>query len=450
MRRPHRSNVRDNESNLHEAPASEFSTEVCSLPRRASMDLRRPRKTMSNRATKRDLFSLCILLLVSFGFTNDIRGDEPFRPKPGEFPPIEQAKAYRGELVFVDHVNRRGSLRLHVDDHFHEGRLHHFAMLPYGIIRYRGAPAELRDIPIGTVLYGRFYLPPDPETSAVPNVRGNEVTRPPENHAILLEDGPSLCLREGKAWKLNEVNINGSQGELVANLDRKEGGEGLGGEHKFTIDGSTRIWRGRELLGLDELVKEGSWPNKGQKKFEGLAIQLALTWHPRYLYQQFHVADLWLDEAAMKVAAERQRQRHIRHIRTRWMPARVDAIQYGEFGRATVMATLFGGMDDSLYADFKPEIGGKMAVAENTLRTWWPDHDGMDGRIISAKKAESKPPLGSSGIQVQFDVPIILEGFRPGRIVRIRPHNWPNVKPPVEERVRSFEERWPSPDLFRK
>ena len=168
----------------------------------------------------RPAFSLCILLLVSVG----LAADEPFRPEPGKFPPHDQAKAYRGELVFVDHVNRRGSLRLHVDGHFHEGRLHHFAMLPYGMIRYRGAPAALRDIPIGTVLYGRFYLPPDPETSAVPNVKGNDVTAPPENHAILLEDGPSLCLREGKAWKLKEVDINGSEGHLVASLDRKEGG----------------------------------------------------------------------------------------------------------------------------------------------------------------------------------------------------------------------------------
>lgn len=69
-------------------------------------------------------------------------------------------------------------------------------------------------------------------------------------------------------------------------------------------------------------------------------------------------------------------------------------------------------MDESLYADFMPNIGGKMAAAENTLR--------------------------------------ILEGFRPGRIVRVRPQRWPNVKPPVEERVRSFEDCWPSPDLFRK
>ena len=401
----------------------------------------------SNGSTAhRRVFWFCILLPVAAGLV----ADEPFRPEPGQFPSPEEAKAYRGELVFVDHVNRRGSLRLHVDDHFRESRLHHFAMLPYGTIRYRGAPADLRDIPIGTVLYGRFYLPPDPETSAVPNVKGNDVAAPPQNHAILLEDGPSLCLREGKAWQLKEVDTNGTAGHLVASLDRKEGGEGLGGEHKFTIDGSTRIWRGRELLGIDELVAEGTWPVSGQRKFEGQAVHLGLGWHPRYLYQEFYVADLWLDDAAMKVAAERQRQRHIRHIRTRWMPARVDSIQYGEFGQATVTATLFGGMDESLYADFKPDIGGKMAAAESTLRTWWPDHDGMDGRITAVRKSDEQPPPGSSGIQIEFHVPLILEGFRPGSTVRIRPQNWPNVKPPVEERVRSFEDRWPSPDVFRK
>ncbi len=391
-----------------------------------------------------------ILLFIFIGFFGEVHGDEPFRPNTGTFPPIEEAKSYRGELVFVDHVNRRGSLRLHVDGHFQEGRLHHFAMLPYGEIHYHGAPADLRDIPIGTVLYGLFYLPPDPETSAVPNVKGNDKTAPPETHAILLEDGPSLCLREGKAWKLKEVDINDSENHLTARLDRADGGEGLDGEHQFTIDASTRIWRGRELLGLDDLITEGFWPASGKKLFDGQDIQLALTWHPRYLYQQFHVSDLWLDETAMNVAMERQRQRHIRHIHTRWMPARVDTIQYGEFGQATITASLFGGMDDNLYADFKPGIGGKMAAAENTLRTWWPDHDGMDGRILSVETAEKDPPLGSSGIQIQFEVPLILEGFRPGRIVRIRPQGWPNVKPPVEERVRSFEERWPSPDLFLK
>jgi hypothetical protein len=399
-----------------------------------------------NRVQRMGASAICVLLLMAAM----VAADEPFRPTPGEFPPLEQAKAYRGELVFVDHVNRRGSLRLHVDGHFHEGRLHHFAMLPYGIIRYRGAPADLRDIPIGTILYGRFYLPPDPKTSVVPNVTRKDVTAPPENHAILLEDGPSLCLREGKAWKLTEVEIQGEEGRLVASLDRKEGGDGLGGEHKLTIDGATRIWRGRELLGLDDLISAGTWPKDGKQSFAGLAVQLGLSWHPRYLYQQFHVSDLWLDEAAMKVAADRQRGRHIRHIHMRWMPARIDAVQHEKFGHATVTATLFGGMDESLYVDFKPGIGAKMAAAEDTLRTWWPDHDGMDGKLTAVEKAETAPPLGSSGIQIQFQMPLVLEGFRPGRTVRIRPHSWPNVKPPVEELVKGFEDRWPSPDIFEK
>lgn len=394
-------------------------------------------------------FSLTLLALFFVGHIA-AADDEPFRPEPGKFPPIQEAKAYRGELVFVDHVNRRGSLRLHVDGYFKEGKLHHFAMLPYGMIRYRGAPAELRDIPLGTILYGRFFLPPDPKTSAVPNVSGKDASAPSENYAILLEDGPSLCLREGKAWKLTEVEINTTESHLVASLDRKEGGEGLGGEHKLTIDGSTRIWRGRELLGLDDLITDGTWPATGKKGFDGQAIQLSLTWHPRYLYQQFHVADLWLDEVAGKVASERQRGQHIRHIRLRWMPARIEAVSHGKFGDATATATLFGGMDESLYADFKKDTGAQMAVAEDTLRTWHPDHDGMDGKIIAVEKSKGKPPFGSSGIQIQFQVPLVLEGFRPGRIVRIRPHSWPKVKPPAEELIRGFEDRWPSSAIFEK
>ena len=132
------------------------------------------------------------------------------------------------------------------------------------------------------------------------------------------------------------------------------------------------------------------------------------------------------------------------------MPARIDSIEYRKFGHATVKATLFGGMDQSLYADFKPDIGAKMAVAESRLRNWWPDHDGMDGKITIIEKADEEPPLGSSAIQIQFEMPLILDGFRPGLTVRIRPQNWPNVKPPVEENVHNLEDRWPSPDLFRK
>src|ERR1700722_20085850 len=93
---------------------------------------------------------------------------EPFRPEAGKFPPLEKAHSYRGELVFVDHANRRGSIRVQGAGTFFRNAPHPFAMLPYGIVRYRGAPADLRDIPLGTVLHIRAFLPPDPKISAVP------------------------------------------------------------------------------------------------------------------------------------------------------------------------------------------------------------------------------------------------------------------------------------------
>ncbi|HCN28573.1 MAG TPA: hypothetical protein DIT64_07365, partial [Verrucomicrobiales bacterium] len=140
----------------------------------------------------------------------------PFRPEAGKFPPLEKAHTYRGELVFVDHANRRGSLRVAGVGQFRRNDPHPFAMLPYGMVRYHGAPADLRDIPLGTMLHVRAFLPPDPKTSAVPvlpvNNRektqaGNLGTAPAENHVLLLQDEPSYCQREGLVWKLKELKI---------------------------------------------------------------------------------------------------------------------------------------------------------------------------------------------------------------------------------------------------
>lgn len=48
------------------------------------------------------------------------------------------------------------------------------------------------------------------------------------------------------------------------------------------------------------------------------------------------------------------------------MPALVDKVGYGKSGQATVIATLFGDMDESLYADFKKGVRGQMSpVARN-------------------------------------------------------------------------------------
>lgn len=398
--------------------------------------------------------------------------DEPFRPESGKFPPLEKAYSYRGELVFVDHANRRGSLRVQTTTGaYRRNSPHPFAMLPYGVVRYHGAPADLRDIPLGTVLHVRAFLPPDPKLSAVPvlpvnnkeNTAGfrNLGAAPAENHVLLLEDEPSHCQRVDKVWKLKEVTLQKNEGMIVASLEPREGGDGEGSEQTMTFDAATRIWRGREWLGLEDLIAEDVWPAEGKRSLDGQAVLLGLTWKPTPggVFTRFHISDIWLDKEAMQHATRNQTNVHRAFIRSRWMPAWIDAVEYGNFGRATVTATLFGGMDASLYADFKKGIPVLMNGVENTLKhteggSAGPSQMSARGSILDVTKTPGDASLGSSGIQIRFETDLITEGIRPARIVRVRPAAWPDVHVPREEYLNGgssyMEERFPTPAIFPK
>ena len=418
---------------------------------------------------KRSLFVLgCSLLLFACCAAN--AADELFRPEAGKFPALEAAHSYRGELVFVDHANRRGSLRVQGSGMFFRNDPHPFALLPYGIVRYHGAPADLRDIPLGTVIHVRAFLPPDPKISAVPvlpvnskKLDGNHNrgagTAPAENHVLLLEDEPSRCQREGVVWKLKEVDLKNHAGMVTASLEPKQGVGGKATEEKLTFDAATRIWRGRECLGIADLIAEGAWPAEGKKVLGGQAVLLGFTWKPTPdgIFTRFHISDIWLDDAAMQRAAHNQSETHKAFIRSRWMPAWIDAVEYGKFGRATVTATLFGGMDDSLYADFSKGSSAMMNAVENTLKhthgAYGPAHMASRGSILEVIKKPGDAPLGSSGIQIRFETDLIIEGIRPGRTVRVRPSSWPQVQVPREEYLNdgsNLEERFPTPAIFPK
>ena len=408
------------------------------------------------------VLQLVLLILVS----NARSEEEPFRPETGKFPPIEKAHSYRGELVFMDHANRRGSIRIQGEGKYFRNKPHPFAMLPYGIIRYHNAPAQLRDIPIGTVLHARGFLPPDPKLSAVPvlpiNNRNKTAgysgkgTAPAENHLILLEDEPSFCQRKGKVWKLQEVELQNLAGKIVARRESKTGGT-KAEEETMTFDAATRIWCGREKLLVADLVHDGTWPESGKKSLDDQAVLLGITWRPTPdgVFTRFHVSDIWLDDLAMQRAARNQTETHKAFIRSRWMPGWIDAVEYGKFGAATVTATLFGGMEDSLYADFRKGVSAMMNPVENTLKhthgSYGPRHMASRGSILEVKKLQGKAPLGSSGIQVRFKTDLIIEGIRPGRMIRISPGSWPQVQIPREEYLGGKpEERFPTPDIFPK
>ena len=395
--------------------------------------------------------------LVPATATGQESGIEVFRPETGMFPPLEKAHSYRGVLAFVDHANRRGSLRVETPGEFFRNAPHPFAMLPYGIVRSHGAPADLRDIPLDTVMHVRAFLPPDPKTSSVPVLQKGNPERPAENHVLLLEDEPSFCLREGLAWKLKEVDVQANQGLIAATREPKAGGDGKANVEKLTFNAATRFWRGRECLSVEDVITEGVWPANGKKSLDGQSVHLGLSWEPtpNGVFLRYHVSDIWLDEAAMQRATRNQTETHKALIRSRWMPARVDAVEYGKFGRAKVTATLFGGMDTSLYADFKAGSSAQMNSVENTLKhthgDYSPAHMASGGAILEVTRLPGDAPLGSSGIQIRFETDQIIEGIRPGRVVRVRPANWPLVNLPREEYLRdSLEERFPSPSIFQK
>lgn len=426
------------------------------------------------------LRSLLIVLACSFVANaaneeprtkNQEQGTEVFRPEVGKFPPVEKALSYRGELVFVDHANRRGSIRVQGSGMFFRNDPHPFAMLPYGIVRYHGAPADLRDIPLGTVMHVKAFLPPDPKISAVPvlpvNNKDTDANHnrgagifPAENHVLLLEDEPSHCQREGKVWKLKEVELKNHEGMIVATCESKQGSDAKATEEKLTFDAATRIWRGRECLSIEDLITEGAWPAEGKKSLGGQAVQLGIMWKPTPdgIFTRFHISDIWLDNTSMERAAHNQTETHKAFIRSRWMPAWIDAVEYGKFGHATVTATLFGGMDASLYADFQKDSPAMMNAVENTLKhthgAYGPAHMASRGTFVDVTKAPGESPLGSSGIQVRFQTDLIIEGIRPGRTVRIRPGNWPQVQVPREEYLEdgstNMEERFPTPAIFPK
>lgn len=375
---------------------------------------------------------------------------ESFIPQPGQFPPAGTGTYLAGELVIVDPINRRGGLRLEGNgnqNRYARGPIFYFAMLPYGTIRFCGAPAELRDIPIGTLLHGYFFLPPVGEEKTIPPVPEEKAKMiAPQNHAISLEDDFSFYQRQGQAWKIESVEgapkhtVDISSGTVtsgdVSNRGKlrvvSSGGpakDGITGSYTFEIDGATRVWQGGKAAGLDALVS-------------GQIVQLNLTWAPGWRDDEFCVADIWLDEESQESATELQRRRHIRYQRYHWLAGWVDSVEHRDIGGGVLSITFFGGMDPSLYSEFRDK-GAKgigVAVAETTLRTYWHNNDKKFGKMVGWKEI-ADPPHGSSGYQIQILMQELLNGYRPGRMVRMQCRDWGYFRLPSEERLKTIDER---------
>ena len=369
------------------------------------------------------IFSGIIFLLVDpFEANAETEVNTEKGPQAGVFPSKESGIHVHGDLVISDSVNRRGALR--------EKRStprHYFAMLPYGMVWYHGAPADIRDLPPDIHMHGRFLLPIEGEEKTIPLtdklIKDHENHR--YNHAILLEDDVSFYSRQGRSWKVLGFEQGGGPAPRLKLSVEPVGPEIEGGINKaalFDIDDSTRIWQKRQLVSR-EAIRPGQ------------LVQVNLTWGP---FDSLATTDVWLDEDSLGASREIQRNRHLKLIRSRFLPGWIDAVKNYDSGGGEVTVTFFGGMDSSLYSDIRKSQKVKICNAENTLRTWNYHQEHASHATIIEKKDIKNPPLGSSDLQVKLKVVRMVDGFRPGRIVRVK-GPWTYVLLPWDEHINSEE-----------
>ncbi|QEG02261.1 hypothetical protein Mal15_63470 [Stieleria maiorica] len=401
----------------------------------------------------RSFLFLFLVLAAATGFATTAAADDPaaddaaerfrtdenqdqnlpwYQPVKGEFPPEGSAHAIKGELIWADHVERELHLRVDRDDSQGAGVKDLpllLTMLPYGSIQYNGQPAALQDIPLGTHLHTWCY-PIAPDDDRPPLARWHDRISPESEfrQCIRIEDDFSYHTRRNQVWRVDDVDRESMKLTATLRVD----GQSDGDAKQFDLLESTVVYRGNGFGTLSDI-------HAGQE------VQMNLTWAT--LYGPGRVFHIWLDQESRDLAGDRQRRRHRDHIRQRGIPGWVDAV---DDQASTVTVTFFDGLDMSLLESFHeivpeplgwPTSGGAkddlkpkgtLAVARWSLMTYEPLNDRKGGNIL---KIDRVPVVqGCCGVQIQLQCGLLLEGYRPGEIVRFFPASWPFVALPAEER----------------
>jgi hypothetical protein len=349
----------------------------------------------------------------------------------GQFPPEGSAHAVTGELVHVDHLERRFQIRVDRNDSQERGIWDlplDATMLPYGSIWYHGAPAALQDIPLGTHLHGLFYLADPDDKTPLPDTWYKRKTPEWEfRRCFRIEDEFTFHARQKQLWKIESVDLEAKK--LNATLIENGKPVGDGKAKIFDLLTSTRVFQGKGFADLKALKP-------------GQTFLCNLTWVT--LYGPGRITDMWIDDAARALATAQQLELHRNYIRERGLPGWVTAV---EDEPQFVTVTFFGNVDPKLFDELAikdpnappPKDGspppaepqGGLAVARDSLMTYDPVNDRKRGLVLEVKKVPVEP--GSSGVQLKLKMDMMLEGYRPKRIVRFYPPTWKVIALPKEE-----------------
>lgn len=379
---------------------------------------------------QRRLLAVVVLLASFVLHPSSFAAETSFQLKPGEFPPDGSAHYIGGELIALDHVNRTGVLRPDRTDAQKRGDWDlplPFTLLPFGSLSYHGASAELRDIPIGTHLHGWFYqTPAEPkEPKDAKGKRAAAKTQVPRyerlsieaafNLASRLEDDFSHLARLQRAWRVDAVdlekNILTATGITAGKADVKV--------TLFQLVPGTRVWKGRGFGSIADLAV-------------GQSVFINLTYAT--LKGPGRCKDIWLDAESRALATAQQQEVHKQNLRERGFAGWIDAVDNQQ---AIVTVTLFSAFDPKLKELFRVTQTTNdvitAATAEDNLRTWDQINDRKRGTLLETKELPAVP--GSSGLQVKFKSELLIEGFRPKRVIRLWPGGWRVDDLPREERI---------------
>jgi hypothetical protein len=349
----------------------------------------------------------------------------------GEFPPEGSAHYITGELLKVDHFERQLVIRVDRNDSQQRGVWDlplPLDMLPYGSIYYNGAPAALCDIPLGTHLHTWCYLKDDKDERPPMAVFHDRISPEAEfRQCIRVEDDFTCRARQKQIWRVGGVDLE--KKKLTATLQHD--GKAVGDPKIFDLLARTRVLKENGFATLDSLA-------------EDQLVQFNLTWVG--LYGPGRVQDIWLDETSRDLATAHQMERHRLHIRERGLPGWVATV---DDETQIVTMTFFDGLDLALFKDLTkinpeplgwPTSGGAkddlapkgtIAVARENLMTYDPTNDRKGGNILKIGNVPVTP--GCSGVQIQVECDMLLEGYRPTKIVRFYPASWPFITVPKEE-----------------
>ncbi len=338
---------------------------------------------------------------------------------PTEFPAVGSEERYWACLVSLDPINRKGVLR-------HEGRdrMIEFTLLPYASLYYRGAPAALGDFPEGTMVEAWGY---------------GDTTTQTLKHILRLSDDFSVKSFANQAYRIDAIDLgqrtfsativsaprtSSAAYEVSTQTTSPPTSGAAETKVQFQFNDQTRWYRGKCVSEPAKLAIGQTIKVNFIRKFNNDSPVIT------------RCKEVWLDMESQDLATALQYKSFVSYARDRGFPLRIDTV---EDKTRVLTATLLETGLPSVHTEWKIGPGHDLSPAAASLRMWEPaggqgGPDRIGGVTITAIE-EMPVGYGCGGAKITLTVPYLIEGFRPGCILKLYANGMHCPCLPIEERL---------------